>query len=82
MKAVLDLIILGAGLWAIVRGGISLLVPNISWELTQRRHAQRGISAERTEAWDAADRFADGVLIIAGFAILGLAVYPLIAVPT
>ena len=81
MKGIIGLIVIVAGLWAIVRGGISLLAPDLSWELTQWRNAQHGEQSERTETWARGDRFWGCLVTVIGVGILALAVYYVVAVP-
>lgn len=65
----------GFGLIAVIRGAISLLAPDLSWEITQWRNARRGLASSRTEDWENQDRWSGGFTLLLGFGLIAAAVW-------
>ncbi len=65
----------GFGLIAAIRGAISLMVPDLSWEITQWRNARRGLTSSRTEEWENQDRWSGGFVLLLGLVLIGAALW-------
>ena len=65
----------GFGLIAAIRGAISLIAPDLSWEITQWRNARRGLTSSRTEDWENQDRWSGGFVLLLGLVLIGAAIW-------